>query len=393
MPVFSICFDASGVRSGTVEASRSIAQVGNSATKAEKEVKSLGSTLKTAAQTALAMVGAYKAMSTVASFAQSGVLYNRQLENARLGIAAVLASTTELQDAQGRLLEGAEKFAAAQQMSAKMAKALDVASMQSSAQYTDLLEAFQTALAPATKLGLQWQDTLDITIAMSNTLSAMNIPMERLARETEAILTGRNLSQSDVARRLGISKDDIASWGKGAELMENFTKRFEQMRHAGLAVENTFEAISAYFDDSLSSLAAEVGKGYFDSLKESMLAVADALFIIDEKTKEFRVTEEMQPLVALLRDITSFGGEAIAGSVKSTVSGLESLSSFIRDHREAINAAADAIPHLTAAYVAWFVATRVGRSEVVMLTKEMVFQQSNQGAGGDSIRGVRPGGA
>ena len=81
-------------------------------------------------------------MSNIKSFAQSGIEYNKTLEDSRLGIASVIAMTQTLADRQGNLIEGAEKFATAQKMSVNMTKVLDVASMKSTAGYTDLLTAF-----------------------------------------------------------------------------------------------------------------------------------------------------------------------------------------------------------------------------------------------------------
>jgi lambda family phage tail tape measure protein len=372
MPVVSLGFDTRNIRGGVSEAIRHFDAVSRSVDSADKKSKSLASTLKSVAGTVLAAVGAYRAVSDIAFFVQGGIQYNKQLENAKLGIAAIMATTQELETVQGRLLQGAEKFAAAQQLSEKMAKALDVASMKSSAQYQDLLASFQTTLAPAAKLGLTWQNTLDTTILMSNVLSSMNIPMDRLARETNALMTGMGLSRSAVGLRLGITKAEIDSWGTGEQYMENFLKKFEQMRYAGDAVASTFEAVTVYYNDSLKALSAMIGSGIFEQIKASMLTVADSIFYIDDVAKEFHIQESFQPLVTLLQDIATWSAEGFTNQVKGMMSGLQDVSAFIKDNRDTLDSMAESFPIVIAAIGGWVIATKLGGASVAQFTASLI---------------------
>ncbi len=280
--------------------------------KAMKNMDGLGASIKSVTARVLGLATAYVSLSKAMELTREGFVYNEQLENARLGIASVIASTVQLQDAQGKVLEGQEKFIAAQGMSVKMAKALDVASMG----YTDFLTTFQRMLAPSAQLGLQWKDTLGITIRMSNVLSALGIDMKELGRETTAILTGKNLSLSKVAMRLGISKEELASWGKGEELMAKFTKRFEAFKYAGVAVENTMTAVRAYYEDVVQNIAGEANTALWDKMKESMLTVADSFYEIDEASGQFKIVDDIQPIVDLWNEV----GEVVGGKVVDSVS-------------------------------------------------------------------------
>ena len=292
---------------------------------------SLSSSMAGAAKSVLALVAAYKSMTGLSSMARVGFQYNEQLEKAQLGIAAVIAATLDLADAQGRVLEGAEKFSSAQKMSVEMAKALDVASMQSPAGYVDLLSTFQRLLAPATQLGLKWQDTLDVTIKMSNVLASLGLDMDRLGKETESILTGKDISRSEVAMRLGISKEELSSWGKGEQLIANFQKRFEAFKYAGLAVEDTMEAVREYYIDVLANAAGDASMGLWTRMKQSMLEVAEAFYVIDAETQKFRKTDEWQPLSELLDKIGTAFGDTLVSGVQSLVRNVQSLGTAVGD--------------------------------------------------------------
>ena len=360
MPIVSLGLDASGVRGGAAEASRALNTVSRSTEQAEKHADRLSKALKTAAQSALAFVGAYQAMSKISDFVQSGIEYNKTLEDSKLGIASVIAMTQTLVDRQGNLIEGAEKFAAAQKMSVDMAKALDVASMKSTAGYTDLLTAFQTTLSSSSNLGLSWQENLDIIIDMSNVLSSLGVPMERLAKETETIFSDKGTSQSYVAQRLKLDADTLKSWGQGKEFLENFNKQFGQMKYAGESAASTFTAVKAYYDDVMDSVAAETTRGVFDNLKVAMLSVAGAFFAINEETEQFQVTDKMKGLLEFLQDIGSWTSEAFANSIASMMSGLETLSGLIENNRDALSDFGDAFGTATKLLLAWVAAKKLG---------------------------------
>ena len=96
IPIVSLGLDASGVRSGAADASRALGTVTKATETAEKHVDKLSNALKSAAQTALAFVGAYQAISAISNFAQSGSEYNKTFEDSRLGIASVIAMTQSI---------------------------------------------------------------------------------------------------------------------------------------------------------------------------------------------------------------------------------------------------------------------------------------------------------
>lgn len=340
MPVFNLQlkFD----EKGALVAARKLGDVANAASevtsamkqtekKAEACGQSISSAMTEAAKKVLALVSAWKALNMAQKGFTLGSGYNEKIEKAQLGIASVVAATNQLRDTQGKILQGQEKFNAAQEMSVKMAKALDVASMQSPAEYEDLLSTLQTMLAPASQLGLKWQDTLDITIRMSNVLSSLGLDMKSLASETQAILTGKDISRSSVASRLGITKEEIESWGKGEKLLANLEKRFESFKYAGAAVENTMEAVRAYYEDVLSNLAGDAVSDLWQHAKQGMQEVADAFYEIDERSKEFKITDEMKPLIDATNELANALGENFVSAVRSGIDVLKSLGQSISE--------------------------------------------------------------
>ena len=340
MPGFTLKIDTSQFHKATVEAEKdakdlcvTLKIVPQELQKAEKAQTDFAKAtdqsavkLKALASRVLALVSAYKAVQGIKNILSVGTEYNAQMEKAQLGIASVVASTMKIVDAEGKAVEGAKKFAAAQKLSIDMAKALDYESMKSPAEYNDLLTTFQTLLGPATSIGMTWQQTLDTTILMSNTLSAMNIPMDRLAAETKSILTNTRINQSQVAMTLGITKEDVTEWTKKGVLIDKIKERLEQMGYAGEAVEVTFEATKAYMDDVVKNLQGDMTKGFFEEVKKAMNTIAEAFYKIDEQKKRFFLAEDFRPLVETCNEISRIIGEELNNAANEFVEYLRSIS-------------------------------------------------------------------
>ena len=333
MPVFVATLDPTGIQKGAQEASRALSGVGKSfddmGNRGGIASKSVGMSLGGLAKTITGLAAALVSLRGAGSFIASGIDYNRQLQDAELGIATVLALNNKIVDAQGRMLNGQEKYNAAQRESVKIVKALDGATVEAAADFSDLLRSFQSSLGAAQARGMNWKENIDMVTLMSNAMKAMNVDMHRLDSEMLAFLTGKNLSHSQVRLNLGLDSETIKSWGTGRQFVENFTKALEQSRYAGIAAQKTYSVATAAVRENLQSLAAEMTKPLFDSLAESADKFANSIFEMDEVTRTWKVKENIQPLVDIGRDIAEAMGNGAAGGVNAVTSGLGALGGYI----------------------------------------------------------------
>jgi lambda family phage tail tape measure protein len=388
MPVFSISFDASGVKSGSKDAASALKVITTETERAEQSVKKLGVSYGTMFKGAMAITApllvagaAMGVVDTLSQMIKQGIDYNKQLEESRIGIASIVASTTDVIDSQNKILQGEEKFIAAQKISVEMAKALDAASVKTAASYTDLLAAYQTVLAPATQMGLTWEQTLDTVITMSNALGALNVPTQRLAVEMQRLMSGTNINKSVVAMRMGLTKEEIESWGKGEQFFNKLNERLEQMKLSGDAVQNTFKAISVFYDDVMDSVSAETGRNLFESMKVSMTTIAETIYTMDKKTGFFKINDEIKGLTTLLGDAQTAIGEWVEATARATSEGLVGLSSFLDKYRETIGNVVGAIPEVVMGLGTWTLAMKVfQRNAVVGFAGVVVAARAAQAA-------------
>lgn len=78
-------------------------------------------------QRVLSVYAAYKLLDGVVAATNVGIQANTAWESQKLSIASIIFSTNSLADAQGRILEGSEKFIASQQIAEKLMQRLRAA--------------------------------------------------------------------------------------------------------------------------------------------------------------------------------------------------------------------------------------------------------------------------
>ena len=169
MPVFALelKFDDKG----SVVAVKRLNQIGSAASDTENEVRRLGESLKNAAQNVLALVGHCKTIGAMKDFVRRGAEFNSYMESGRIGIASLITSMVNLEDAQGRTLEGAEKYAAAQGLAADMMKEIQRLGLETTATAQELVEGVQSVMGPAVQAGLKLNEIPAFAVAAAQAVA------------------------------------------------------------------------------------------------------------------------------------------------------------------------------------------------------------------------------
>lgn len=355
---------------------KSMGGVGSEFGRATDEVKSFSASAENATRTSQSLFSVFKgiagvaagyvSMRAVGSFIGQGLSYNSTLQDAQTAIAATLAYTNKLVDAQGNLLQGQQAYNEALRMSEEIAKAIDAATVTASADYTQLLQAFQSTLGPASQVKATWQESLGLLTLMSNAMQVLNVDMQRLDKEMLAFMTGKDFSNSQVARNLGISPETVKQWRDSGNFVKEMTAALDQFRYAGEQSATSFKAVSRDLSGTIESLASDMTRGLLDRVTKSMSELSRSFYTLEKDGAKsvYVLRDEMAPLVLLGSDIaTAFGDTARAG-VQSFISGLESVSAFVEENRRYIDGLGNGIAFvasnvqtLIVAYVAWRIAS------------------------------------
>lgn len=214
-------------------------------------------------------------------FIKSGIEFNATIERTRLGIASVVIAVGKLKDEQGRVLQGAEAFAAAQKESAKQQRLLRGEALKTTATFAELLDTFQTAVGPGVAAGLNLDQIREFSIRISQAASAIGVAQNQLSEEIRSILSGTIQQRTTrIAAVLQISNEDIRNAREAGKLFEFLQERFKTFGIAGEEAGKTFDGLTAILKGALQELAGVAAAPLFDELKATLSGLIDLILTI-----------------------------------------------------------------------------------------------------------------
>jgi hypothetical protein len=277
-----------------------------------------------------AVTVAYKGLQILMSVPMKGLDFLKEMETAKLGIASVIASTQELVTQDGRRLQGQDKLAASQKITADLMKKLQIAGLETVATTQELVTGFQAMVGPATAAGMTLEQAKDITVQMVQAMGALGIHMNELSSEGRSLLDGSiNTMQDRLAGALGITNDMVAKWKTQGTLFKELSGRLEMFKIAGAEAANTWQGLTS----NLKEAAAFVGSSFtghiFDGAKEGFQSLINLMV----NTKSFSLGRDIEQFVRLLDELGADIGRGLADSMRTFVGLIKSANDYVRQNQ------------------------------------------------------------
>lgn len=298
-----------------------------------KNAQNAAGNIKSLAKQLLGLVGAYKAVDSAMNFAKRGVEFNSSIESSRIGIASIINSMATLQNSQGQVLEGAEKYAAAQEVAAQMMKRIQILGLETTATTQDLVQGVQSVIGPALQAGMRLEQIPDFAVAAAQAMQTMGIPLQQMRTELDALLTGRvNLAQDLLAPRLFSDKgakagEYIQQLAKEGKLLDEIMRRLDTFRVAGADVALTFTGMMSNLDEALDVVSGKVASGLTGKLKETISTVQE--LFVSTKNGSTGISSDFEHIADLLTEIETGIGSALLDTVKSLGEGIKSFNEYL----------------------------------------------------------------
>lgn len=336
--------NASGAFASTAEkAAAGIKGVGTASQNAAKEIEkanaaaykfghTLGSSiregggkLRSLTTKILALVGAYKALQGVSSYFSRIFDFSSNIENSQIAIASVVSATNKISDAQGRTLEGAEKFNAAQEISAQLMDEIQTQALQSTATFDSLVEGVSGIIAPATKAGVSLEKLPKFAVTAAQAMAAMKIPVQQMRTEIEALLSGNiSRTQDILATNLGITGEMVKNWQKQGTLVEELERRLSTFAEAGEATAQTWTGLKSNLEDVFDYLSSKTGKGVFEGAKQSYRELLDLM--LSTEGGKLGVGKDIENIVKMIEDLQEEIGQGLLGLTQDLIEKIKELN-------------------------------------------------------------------
>ena len=384
MPVISLKMDISALKTGANQASSTLDAIAKKADSASDSTNQLGSSIASAAKQVLALVGAYKALEGMKGFVQRGIEFNSTIEQSRIGMASLIATMAKLQDEQGRTLEGAEKYAAAQSVAADMMKEIQRLGLETTATTQELVQGVQNVMGAAMNAGLKLEQIPKFAVTAAQAMQAMGIPLVQMRTEIEALLTGNiNGVQDLLAPRLEIDKATIESWRQQGILYDKLMEKMAAFEQAGKDVAQTWRGLTSNFSEAMDVLAGQSAQGISENLKTAVSELQDLILTTGDGAP--RISENFEQIAKVIIRIE----DALGGSILSAAQGFASAVRGINDSigemggTEALWGRTEtAIATVSAALASLTVVRKAGVAEGVKANQQQVaaYEQSKRAA-------------
>ncbi len=258
------------------------------------------------------------------------ILFNANIEQSRLGIAALFTAVGDVRDATGAAANSAQRLALAQGEAARQTALLRREALATAATFDTLLETFQVAVAPGLVAGLDIDEIREFTVRISQAAAAIGLQQNQLAEEIRSILSGTIQARTTrIAVALGITNEDIRLAREAGVLTEFLNERFSAFKQAGEEALKTFNALLTNVQDSILLLFESGGLEFFNELKGLLKDTLDLVV-------QTNIGDALEPnpgAVAVVRAIAD-GLQAAVARARELISdqglgGLEGLAQAI----------------------------------------------------------------
>jgi hypothetical protein len=299
----------------------------------------------------MAMAGLTAGAAGLGALIKQGIEFNKTMEDSKGGIAGVLLMARQYVDSGGKVVTGQKAMNAAFSEASVIQEKLKKDALGTAASYTDLVQAFQSSIGPATKAGIEDLDDLrEITVMATQAMAALGIPTAQAAQELRGLFAGDMGPDNRLNQVLGITKKDLAAVAGDAEAVAKlFKDRLApaasvaalqtgtltvRLSNLGDIVDQTMgEATAGLFKD-LSGLIAEVSSGVGENagmFKDLGDTVRESFAVVKETISDVLGTATASVSAAGLtwRDVFFGLSVFIVGFVESVGAGMKSVTQYL----------------------------------------------------------------
>lgn len=211
------------------------------------------------------------ARASVAGFYDAFVNSNVQLQEQLLGTQATLAATQDVFRDGVRIEDPTE---AIQALEAPLRKSLENIRRDSlqlvGVTSAELVPLFQTIAQGVGQFQGSLQDAEKLTIDFAAALGTLNIPAEQARFEINSIFSGDVTQDSDLAQRLGIRSDTIATWKAQGVAVEELRKRLEAFTKGNALASQTIGGVTSNIQEIFQEVTRIAGEPLLEPIVQQL---------------------------------------------------------------------------------------------------------------------------
>lgn len=283
---------------------------------AETALGSIGSGIRFAASFA-GFESAAGALQKVIDGIGQGWSFNRTLDDSTVGITNVL-----------RRFDGLNKAAAKNEAAKALERIIELEPITAGG-LQDLVSGFMGTLAAAKGVGLQTMQNVELVAKFANAIANAGLPLDQIRQEFRSILTSTITKDSQIAKILGITNEDMnAIRGDGDAIFSFLNAKLGEFAEAGDSATVSLSSLRSALDKALGGATQQLFQLSIRAAKQLTEQLKDPAYVakLQEAGVDLaRVAQGLLNLGGVLVDLAP-GAIALGAKLASIVPVLASIA-------------------------------------------------------------------
>lgn len=235
---------------------------------------------------------------TVQSLVAPGFQFASSMETMRIGMAGILASTTEINGQQTSYAQGL-------QISEQILKRMQIEAMRTTLTVSELSEAYQSALAGGLNAGMDLNQIMDLVVASANAVKSFGLPKQQVIQEIRGLISGDAIRPGVdmMATVLGYTTATVNKLREEGTLYEDIRKRMAGFEAASYDLSTTWEGMLNNFADGVNKIASVAVENLYQNTKSKLGEITDMLFTLQKEDFTYTDSNGKQQTREVVTDI------------------------------------------------------------------------------------------
>lgn len=276
--------------------------------------------------------GLFGVLSTMREVVTEGIRFNNFLEQGKISLAAILASTRDIGTAQGQVVTTAQAYPLFLGKAAALQREILIRNIETLGTAEDLQLVTQRVLAFSADQKATDEDRLQLSQNILNAAKLLGLNNEQIATEARQILTLERNQGQTILQSLGITAQQLRIFKQQGTLVEELNRRLQAYSVIAKDIALTWDGLTSSAQTFVSLFTAEAFRSTFEGLKQTLVGFFQELRRLSEAGD--------MPLLNLSDENLQAVGRTAANFVASFINGMASMTNavitFVSDTRGAL---------------------------------------------------------
>lgn len=336
---------------------RTLTQQFNSATSSVFRLRAAVALVAAAIAALAAAGGIYLLARGIGEVIQEGIRFNQVLEDARIGLAAIISNNFDIRDAQGQLLSGVDAYQAGLALAEQQMQKIRKATIETAFEFEDLLAALVAASSAVAGTNTDLDKTVDLVVKASRAASAIGLGPKEFATQIRQVLTGATRVQTRLAQALFPGQnatqinEQIKSFRQAGTLVQELENRLQAFQFIANDIVNTFTALANNVGDAFKTFAGAATLELFERVKDTLRFILSQ--VVDLSGEGVKLSPTFQKLANIFNIIAGQLGSKLLGVVRDIFGWLERWVGSMSASEGTLRGIADAVFEIGRQIVGW----------------------------------------